>query len=164
MELAGRKGHGRLRQSDRIVPARCRHVRRTFQRPQWLPGPVLSFLPGRHRFQCNAPQRAPDATPHCLRARADKKIDVLRYSFAGPHSKIWVLGDSAPFRTAREGEFRPRRWADRSPAPSPWLRAPRPDMPGIEVKGTWVSSSDQQYQEDPLKADRHCSMSERGFA
>jgi hypothetical protein len=89
------------------------------------------------------------------------RIDVLQYSFEGPYSKIWVLGDSAPFCAAREGEFRPRRWADSS---SLWMRAPRPDNPGIEVKETWVSNSDHQYRQDPLKADRHCSLTERGFA
>jgi hypothetical protein len=99
----------------------------------------------------------------CERAPANK-IDVLQYSFAGPHSKIWVLGDSAPFCAAREGEFRPRRWIDRSPAPSLWLRAPRPDMPGIEVKGTWVSNSDQAYREDPLKTDRDSWLTESGVA
>jgi hypothetical protein len=96
----------------------------------------------------------------CDRAPAGQAT-LLQHSFGGPFSKIWVLGDSAPFCAAREGEFRPRRWVDSS---SLWMRAPRPDRPGIEVKGTWVLNSDHQYREDPLKADRHCSLSERGFA
>jgi hypothetical protein len=35
----------------------------------------------------------------CERAPAGK-IDVSQYSFEGSHSKIWVLGDSAPFCAA----------------------------------------------------------------
>jgi hypothetical protein len=92
------------------------------------------------------------------------QLPASRWSFEGPESKAWVLGDSAPFIAAREGEFSPRRWVDRSLAPSPWLRAPRPDKPGIEVKGSWVSNLDGKYRTDPDKADRHYTMHERGHA
>ncbi|UGY20365.1 hypothetical protein WDM22_34370 [Bradyrhizobium septentrionale] len=35
---------------------------------------------------------------------------LLERSFVGPFSKIWVLGDGAPFLAAPENEFMPRRW------------------------------------------------------
>jgi hypothetical protein len=92
------------------------------------------------------------------------QVPASRWSFDGPESKAWVLGDSAPFIDAREGEFSPKRWVDRYLAPSPWLRAPRPDKPGIEVKGSWVSNLDGKYRTDPDKADRHYTMHERGHA
>jgi hypothetical protein len=99
----------------------------------------------------------------CERTSPDQ-LPASRWSFEGPESKAWVLGDSAPFAAGRDGEFSPRRWIDRSSAPSPWLRAPYPDKPGIEVKGTWVSNIDQKYMTDPDKADRHYTMHERGHA
>jgi hypothetical protein len=100
----------------------------------------------------------------CERASPDQG-PVSRWSFQGPDTKIWVLGDSAPFIAAPDGEFSPTRLMDRSLlARSPWFRAPRPDKAGIEVKGTGVSNTDQKYRTDPDKADRHYTMSERGHA
>jgi len=86
----------------------------------------------------------------------------LQHSFEGPHSKIWVFGDGGPFCDAPRDQFAPKRWATESPA-SLALRAPLPDSPAIEVKGTWVSQSDQQYRQDEMKADRHCTLSRTGF-
>lgn len=77
----------------------------------------------------------------------------LKHSLAGPWSKIWVFGDSGPFKDAADGDFLPRRWADRA-ARSVWIRAPLPADPALDVKGTWVSSLDHLYKQDPCKADR----------
>lgn len=76
----------------------------------------------------------------------------LRHSLAGPWSKVWVFGDSDPFADAADGEFLPRRWVGR--APTIWIRAPQPDDPALDVKGTWVFSQDGTYKQDPDKKDR----------
>lgn len=70
----------------------------------------------------------------------------------GPYSKILVYGDSKPFLDAPQGEFAPRRWAERTH--TVWLRAPLPQHAAIDLKGTWLSDNDRSYQVDPLKADR----------
>ena len=87
---------------------------------------------------------------------------VVERSLLGPQSKIWVYGDNRPFAVAPEGEFTPRRWAHRRD--SVWLRAPLPDHPAIDLKGTWLADKDQSYRIDPLKADRGKDLHERGFA
>jgi hypothetical protein len=89
--------------------------------------------------------------------------DSVKHSIEGPWSKIWVYGDSKPFADSRDGEFCPRRWADRADG-SIWLRAPLPVLPAIDVKGTWISDVDGHYQQDPDKADRDDCLWERGFA
>ena len=91
--------------------------------------------------------------------------ETFDHSFTGPWSKIWVEGDDRPFQTAAPDDFRPRRWVKRLEGKeSFWLRAPLPDQPAIEVKGTWVSSASGQYKQDISKVDRHCCLAERGFA
>lgn len=77
---------------------------------------------------------------------------VMERSIMGPYSKIWVYGDSKPFLDAPQGEFAPRRWAERTH--TVWLRAPLPQHAAIDLKGTWLSDNDRSYQVDPLKADR----------
>ncbi|MGB8304940.1 MAG: hypothetical protein WCE36_13820, partial [Pseudolabrys sp.] len=72
----------------------------------------------------------------------------------GPHSKVWVYGDqSAAFVDAPKGEFAPRQWAQHQTC-SVFLRAPLPEHPAIDLKGTWLSDSDRSYQLDLNKADR----------
>ena len=44
----------------------------------------------------------------CERTMPDQ-LAASRWSFEGPESKAWVLGDNAPFIAAREGEFSPSR-------------------------------------------------------
>jgi len=87
----------------------------------------------------------------------------VKLSIEGPWSKVWVHGDSKPFADAPDGQFRPRRWANRAEG-SIWLRAPLPASPAVEIKGTWISDIDGGYKQDPDKADRDDCMSERGFA
>jgi hypothetical protein len=91
------------------------------------------------------------------------RIADSRRSFDGPDSKAWVLADSEPFEAECDGEFRPRRWIERS-GPSIWLRAPCPEKAGVELKGSWISNSDRQYRSDPDKMDRHFTIHERGHA
>ena len=87
---------------------------------------------------------------------------VVERSIMGPDSKIGVNGDAEPFRDAPKGEFSPRRWAHR--AHTIWLRAPLPQHPGIELKGTWLDEKDQSYRLDPTKSDRHKVYHECGGA
>jgi hypothetical protein len=89
--------------------------------------------------------------------------DVEVRSFSGPGSKIWVHGDSVPFREAAHGEFLPRRWATERPSSSLALRAPLPPFTAIELKGAWLSRADNSYRIDPDKADRDFDLSDRGF-
>jgi len=91
---------------------------------------------------------------------ASNEMDAHR-SWAGPWSKIWVTGDSEPFKKAPAGEFQPRRWAARL---SVWLSAPRPDAPCVDVKGTWLSASDKGFALDPDKADRDEVLHKTGGA
>src|SRR5205814_8045501 len=49
----------------------------------------------------------------CERTSPDELL-ASRWSFGGPESKVWVLGDNAHFVAARDGEFSPRRWTERS--------------------------------------------------
>ena len=87
----------------------------------------------------------------------------LQHSFGGPYSKIWVLSDGGPFLAAPKGEFKPLRWFTNNPV-SVGMRAPLADLPGIEIKGSWVDKIDYQYRQDiTSKADRHCTLSETGF-
>jgi hypothetical protein len=89
--------------------------------------------------------------------------DCVKRSIEGPWSKVWVYGDSGPFADSPDGEFRPRRWAERADQ-SIWLRAPLPAFSAIDVKGTWISDVDGHYEQDPDKADRADCLWERGFA
>jgi hypothetical protein len=98
----------------------------------------------------------------CERAPTDL-VASLQHSFEGPYSKIWVLCDGGPFCGAPKDEFKPRSWFERNPA-SMGLRAPFPDLPGIEIKGSWMNNSDHHYQEDTTwKGDRHRRLAETGF-
>lgn len=93
-----------------------------------------------------------------------KEFAVLERSFVGPYSKIWVLGDGTPFRAAPDGEFMPTRWVANNPA-SLGLRAPLPDPPTIEIKGSWITNANHEYREDMVwKADRHSRLSKSGYA
>ncbi len=88
----------------------------------------------------------------------------LERSFAGPFSKIWVLGDGAPFLAAPENEFMPRRWVENNSV-SIGLRAPLPDPPTIEVKGSWITNASNEYREDVVwKGDRHSRLARSGYA
>lgn len=88
---------------------------------------------------------------------------IVERSLMGPHSKVWVYGDkSEAFVDAPEGEFAPRRWGHRSH--SVFLRAPLPQRPAIDLKGTWLTDEDRSYQPDPDKADRHEMLHETGGA
>jgi hypothetical protein len=89
--------------------------------------------------------------------------DSVKRSIRGPWSKVWVHGDSEPFTDALDGEFCPRRWAERANQ-SIWLRAPLPMLPAIDIKGSWISDLDGHYEQDPDKADRDDCIWERGFA
>jgi hypothetical protein len=88
---------------------------------------------------------------------------IVERSIAGPWSKLWVSGDSVPFKEAPDGEFRPRRWHELG-IPIVWLKAPLPREPAIEIKGTWMSNSNDGYVIDPMKADRDQQVNIRGGA
>jgi hypothetical protein len=88
---------------------------------------------------------------------------VLERSFVGPYSKIWVLGDGASFRVEPENEFMPKRWVENNLV-SLGLRAPLPDPPTVEVKGSWITNTNHEYREDAdWKGDRHSRLSKFGF-
>lgn len=88
---------------------------------------------------------------------------ALQRSFEGPYSKVWVLCDGGPFQAAPEGEFMPKRWVEKNPA-SIALHAPLPNLPAIEIKGSWMTGVDHEYREDDVwKGDRHQRLSETGF-
>jgi hypothetical protein len=90
---------------------------------------------------------------------------LLQHSLQGPWSKIWVHGDAKPFEDAPTDEFRPGRWVERDHSVSAWLRAPLPDRPAIDLKGTWVSAATNEYRQDAVwKGDRDCRLHERGHA
>jgi hypothetical protein len=98
----------------------------------------------------------------CERAAAEQ-AKSLQHSFGGPYSKIWVLCDGGPFNAAPEGEFKPRRWFKNNPV-SVGLRAPVPELPGIQIKGSWINHIDRRYRQDIIwKGDRHCTLAETGF-
>lgn len=97
------------------------------------------------------------------KAPAEESADLER-SFVGPFSKIWVLGDRAPFLAAPENEFMPRRWVENNPV-SIGLRAPLPSSPAIEVKGSWITNDGNEYREDVVwKGDRHSRLARSGYA
>ena len=88
--------------------------------------------------------------------------EIVERSIRGPYSKLWVYGDSAPFKEAPKGEFLPRRWAPR--AHTVWLTAPRPQRPAIDLKGTWLDDNDRSHKLDLTKADRDQVLHEGGGA
>jgi hypothetical protein len=88
--------------------------------------------------------------------------DVVERSIRGPYSKIWVYGDSAPFKAASKGEFLPRRWSHREH--SVWLTAPRPEWPAIDLKGTWLDDKERNPRLDLSKKDRDQVLHETGGA
>lgn len=83
-------------------------------------------------------------------------------SLMGTYSKVWVNGDSKPFLDAPEGEFAPRQWAYRTH--TVWLKAPLPQQPAIDLKGTWLADKDQSHQLDDWKANRDEVLHESGGA
>jgi len=86
---------------------------------------------------------------------------IVERSLMGEHSKVWPYGDkSEAFVDAPRGEFAPRRWADRDH--SVFLRAPLPQRPALDLKGTWLADEDRSCQADPTKADRHETLHETG--
>lgn len=88
---------------------------------------------------------------------------IVECSLIGPHSKVWVYGDkSEAFVDAPEGEFAPRQWAHQTH--SVFLRAPPPQRPAIDLKGTWLVDKDRSYQLDPDKAKRDEVLHKTGGA
>ena len=88
---------------------------------------------------------------------------IVERSLMGPYSKVWVYGEQGePFVSAPEGEFAPRGWAHLTR--SVFLRAPLPQRPAIDLKGTWLADTDRSYQVDCSKADRDKVLHETGGA
>jgi len=90
-------------------------------------------------------------------------LEIARASMLGRWSKIWVARDGAVFSAALQGEFRPRRWARVNPVDSMALRAPLPERPTIDLKGTWIRPQDGDQWLSPDKANRDQRLYERGY-
>ena len=90
-------------------------------------------------------------------------MEIARASMLGRWSKIWVARDGEVFSAAVEGEFRPKRWAKVNPLDSMALRAPLPERPAIDLKGTWIRPQDGDQWLSPDKAGRDQRLHERGY-
>jgi hypothetical protein len=88
---------------------------------------------------------------------------IIRTSLRGRWSKIWVAKDDEVFPAAEPGELRPTRWANAMPLCRMGLRAPFPERPAIELKGTWIRPSDGAPWLPCDKADRDQRLHERGY-
>jgi hypothetical protein len=90
-------------------------------------------------------------------------LEIARASMLGRWSRIWVARDGEVFSAALQREFRPKRWARVNPGDSMALRAPLPERPTIDLKGTRIRPQDGAQWLSPDKANRDQRLHERGY-
>lgn len=89
-------------------------------------------------------------------------LDLIITSVDGPHSKVWVPGNPSAFSTAPENIINPDRWVKNKSRLG--RRAPLPDTPSLELKGTFVDPHTGQIYVDELKVDRSCDLFLKGYS
>jgi len=99
------------------------------------------------------------------RCRPPVQWSLIQRSLSGPHSKIWLFGDWAPF--IGEPEYiRPDRWVNHyriSKHVALGLRAPLPAAPVLDLKGTFICPSSESVWLPASKRDRDRNIRDSGW-
>jgi hypothetical protein len=125
----------------------------------------LSVMEGMHFNRSLIAAVAPAIQMVHRRTRNATPLSAIEASLSGPMSKAWIADDGIVLNAAPKGELRPKRWLEASDdLGSMPFRAPRPDSPSLDIKGTWFRPSDGAIWVHELKADRDCFLHQRGHA
>lgn len=130
---------------------------RSGYRAQYYLSPEEGVLYNRDVLQCLKPALTAAYSQRTLGV----DMDLVSRSIDGPHSKVWVYGDTAAFNSAPENSLNPRRWVENRAKLG--RRAPLPTALSLDIKGAFVHASSFCLFIDELKVDRACDLFRQGY-
>jgi hypothetical protein len=88
-------------------------------------------------------------------------LDVVGASLMAPHAKLWIHNEKSAFDEAAPEVLNPPRWV--SSGATRGRKAPLPDDPTLDVKGSFIKPDTLKIFVDSSKLDRPIDLFNRGY-